>query len=69
MVQGNQRLDAGGVHRFEHAAIRIQGRLIEAARLWLDARPLNGKTIGIQAHLLQQSNIVGPAVPGITRIA
>jgi hypothetical protein len=59
----------GAIPAARIAVIGVQGRLIEAARLGLDAGLFQGKPVGIQAHLLQQSNIVGPAAPGTSRVA
>ncbi len=68
MVQRDHRLDARLFQAFELSPIRVQSGLIEAARLGLDARPLDRHSIGIQTDAAQERDVFGPAIPGIARV-
>src|SRR5512140_3855684 len=61
MMQGNHRHDAAFLQSAQHVAIFFDGILIPCIRCWLDATPLNRKTMRILSGLGGAVEVFAPA--------
>jgi hypothetical protein len=69
VVKGDHRLDAVFVTGRQHAPVMVERGQREFAFLRLDARPLDGEAIGVEAQLRQQRNIFRVAVVMVAGVA